>query len=138
MNKPKYVQKDIEILRNYEFATDRWGYEINRKEKMALKLFRIAEKYPQKQLVHIINYFGLFDGGCDVKEEDYRDQILYEAEYFFIEAMNDLFLMYGEFGEKIAKQIPFIELGLIDCCYGSRKRWKKANYQPKYPSKLIY
>ena len=51
---PKYVKKDLEILYNYEFSRDKYGYEINKSDKMALKLFSIAKKYPQKYLKNIL------------------------------------------------------------------------------------
>ena len=135
MNIPKYVQNDVDILHRFEFSTDEYGYDINKDDKLAIKLFRIGKKYPQKWLYRIIEYLGLFDGGCNVREEDYRNEILYHAEYYFIRAMNDYSLMYDE---NIHKQIPFIELGLIDCAYSNQKNWKQSNYKPKYESRLIY
>ena len=135
---PKYVEKDLEILYNYEFKTDKYGYEINTHDKIALKLFRIAKKYPQKWLSPILEFFGYFYGEEELEEKHYRDEILHLAEYHFKLAMDDIFLMYdGGTDGNIKKQIPFIELGLIGGWYANRQDWKKKKYVDKYPQKSI-
>ena len=59
---PKYVEKDLDILYRYEFARDKFDREINNNHKISKKLFSIAEKYPQKYLGVILEYFGYFYG----------------------------------------------------------------------------
>lgn len=135
---PKYVEKDLQILYNYEFKTDKYGYTVNTHDKMALKLFQIAKKYPQKWLSPILEYFGYFYGEEELEEKHYRDEILHLAEYHFKLAMDDIFLMYdGGTDGNIKKQIPFIQLGLIGGWYENRQDWKKKKYVDKYPQKSI-
>ena len=131
---PKYVEKDLDILYNYEFAEDKFGRRINNEHKIARKLFSIAKKYPQKYLKEILEYFGYFYGEEELSEEDYRDEILHLAEYHFRQAMDDVSLMYDD----INRQMPFLELGIIDAWYDCRNTWnqyKKKEY--KYPQKSI-
>lgn len=147
MTLPKYVEKDLEILFNYEFATDEWGREINKKDKIAYKLYQIAQKYPQKHLEAIIEYLGyLDDGNIELEEKDFKDEILHEAEYYFKKAMEDHFLMYTDREEEEQgdyhrwnRQIKFIDIGWLDCIYTSRKSYlKKYKNITRYPSKAIY
>lgn len=137
---PKYVKKDLEILYNYEFSRDKYGYEINKSDKMALKLFSIAKKYPQKYLKNILEYFGYFYGEEELAEEDYRDEILYLAEQKFKQAMDDIFLMYeGGCDGNIRRQVPFIELGLIGGWFKDRNDWRRKlpKYEDKYLQKSV-
>lgn len=137
---PKYVKKDLNILFNYEFAHDKYGYEINNDDKIAKKLFIIASKYPQKHLWAILTHFGYFTGEEELKEEDYRDEIRYLAEDYFKNAMNDIFLMYdGGCDGNIRKQVFFIEQGLIGGWFASRNEWREKlkNYKDKYPQKSV-
>ena len=66
---PQYVAKDLDVLFNYEFARDKYGYEINKSDKIALKLFKIAEKYPQQHLWAILTHFGYFCGDEELEIE---------------------------------------------------------------------
>ena len=138
---PQYVAKDLDILFNYEYnSRDQYGYEINKSDKIALKLFKIADKYPQKHLWAILTYFGYFTGEEELKEEDYRDEIRHLGEYYFKEAMNDALLMYdGGLTGNIKKQIDFIEIGLIGGWFASVHDWraKLSQYQDKYPQKSV-
>lgn len=134
MSLPKYVQKDLDILYKYEFETDKFGRSINNEHKISRKLFSIAKKYPQKHLKAILEYFGYFYGEEELSEKDYRNEILHLAEMHFRNAMDDVELMY----ENVNRQIPFLELGIIDAWYDSRKTWnqyKKEEY--KYPQKSV-
>lgn len=139
---PKYVAKDLDVLFNYEFARDQYGYEINKSDKIALKLFKIAEKYPQKHLWAILTHFGYFTDEEELAKEDYRAEILHLAEYYFKEAMNDAFLMYdGGCDGNIKKQVAFIELGLIGGWFANVHQWREkirnGGYKDKYPQKSI-
>lgn len=143
---PKYVQKDLSILSNYEFSYDKYGYEINKSDKMAYKLYQIAQKYPQKYLEPIIEYLGYLDcSDIELAEEDYRDEIMHMAEYYFDQAMKDHFLMYSSEEERYEenytndmRQIKFINIGWLDCVYTNRQSYIKA-YQSvtRYPSKAV-
>lgn len=147
MELPQYVQKDLEILYNYEFARDEYGYEVNKSDKMAYKLYQIAKKYPQKNLESIIEYLGYFDDGdIEIAEEDFRDEVLHMAEYYFKKAMEDHFLMYTDREEKEQgdyhrwnRQIKFIDIGWLDCVYTSRKSFlNKYKDITRYPTKAVY
>lgn len=144
---PKYVQKDLKILHNYEFSTDQWGREINQDDKMAYKLYQIAKKYPQRYLHEILEYLGYF---CDyyeeLKEEDFRAEIFHMAEYYFQKAMEDHFLMYSyqeeieeEDYHRFNRQIKFINIGWLDCVYTDRKSYLE-HYKDveRYPSQVVY
>ena len=137
-NLPKYVKQDLDILYRYEFSKDKFDRTINNDHKISKKLFSIAKKYPQKYLADILEYFGYFYGEEDLKEEDYRDEVLHLAEYHFKKAMDDTDLMY----EDINRQMPCLELGLITAWYDCRKTWYKYNKNTwkewKYPQKSIY
>ncbi len=139
---PQYVAKDLDILFNYEFSRDQYGYEINKSDKIALKLFKIAEKYPQKHLWAILTYFGYFCGDEKLAKEDYRAEILHLGEYYFKQAMNDACLMYdGGCNGNIKKQVAFIELGLIGGWFENVHQWREKNrnggYKDKYPQKSV-
>lgn len=137
---PQYVQRDLNVLFNYEFSHDKYGYEINNDDKIAKKLFIIANKYPQKHLWAILTHFGYFTGEEELKEEDYRDEIRHLGEYFFKRAMNDSLLMYdGGTNGNIKKQVFFIEQGLIGGWFGSAHQWRKklSTYKDKYPQKSV-
>lgn len=135
---PRYVAKDLDVLFNYEFARDKYGYEINKSDKIALKLFKIAEKYPQKHLWAILTHFGYFCGDEELDEKDYRDEIKHLAEYYFKKAMNDTLLMYdGGLNGNIRKQIDFIEMGLIGGWFANVHDWRAKKYEDKYPQKSV-
>lgn len=137
---PKYVQKDLEILYNYEFDEDE-RYNGETDHRMARKLFQIAKNYPQKHLWAILEYFGYIFDEYNIDDEDrtvrylepkdYRNQILHMAEEHFIEAMNEHWEMYYE--DNIKRQSYFIDIGLIDCFYSSKKEFRERAYKnPKY------
>ena len=135
---PQYVAKDLDVLFNYEFARDKYGYEINKSDKIALKLFKIAEKYPQQHLWAILTHFGYFCGDEELDEKDYRDEIRYLGEYYFKKAMNDTLLMYdGGLNGNIRKQIDFIEMGLIGGWFANVHDWRAKKYEDKYPQKSV-
>lgn len=140
---PKYVLKDIEILFRYEYESyDKYGFQINKDDKIALKLFRIANKYPQKHLWAILEYFGYFCGEEELAEENYRDEIRHIAEEYFKRAMNDALLMYdGGVNGNIRKQIPFIEIGVIGGWFSNVHNWREklslGGYTNKYPQKSV-
>lgn len=136
MELPKYVLNDLQVLDNAEFKIDKFGYTYTDNCKLAEKLFKMAKKYPQKYLHAVLDYLGYFDGSVELDESDYRAEILHNAEYYFIQAMNDVIEMYD--GKNINKQVFFIEQGLIDGWFSSAKRWKEKGYEPKYPSKAVY
>lgn len=133
MEYPQYVMNDLKVLDNAEFKIDKHGYSYTDNYRISLKLFQIASKYPQKNLEAIIDYLGYFSDGIEISEDNYRKEILYNAEYHFIQAMNDNFMCYGE---NINKQAKFIELGLIENWYSSNKTFKESNYQIKYPTTI--
>lgn len=142
---PKYVQRDLGILYNFEFSRDQYGYEINKSDKMAYKLYQIANKYPQKWLEPIIEYLGYLDSGdVELAEEDYRDEILHMAEYWFDQAMRDHFLMYSSEEERWEedytrdmRQVKFIEIGWLDAVYTRKSYIKKYGDVIRHPSKAV-
>ena len=135
-NLPKYIENDFKILYNAEFKTDKYGYSYTDNVKMCEKLFKIAKTYADKYLEDVLDYLGYFcDNTYELAESDYRNQILSDAEYHFIQAMENYDEVYDE---KINKQVKFIEMGFIDCVYSSAKNFKASNYQEKYPSKIVY
>lgn len=131
MTYPKYVETDLRTLYNFETKTDKYGYMYTDNYRISLKLFAIASKYPQKNLEAIIDYLGYFSDNIEISEDNYRKEILYNAEYHFIQAMNDNFMCYEE---NVNKQVKFIELGLIDSWYRSNKDFKSSGYEIKYPT----
>lgn len=133
MNYPQYVETDLKILYNFETKISKYGYMYTDNYRMSLKLFAIASKYPQKNLEAIIDYLGYFSDNIEISEDNYRKEILHNAEYYFIQAMNDNFVCYDE---NVNKQAKFIELGLIDNWYSSSKNFKESNYQIKYPTTI--
>lgn len=134
-NLPKYVEKDLSVLYNAEFKVSKYGYSYTDYFRMAVKLFKMASKYPEKYLEAVLEYLGYFTS-CDeqLNEADYRAEIFHNAEEYFISAMEDNFMCYDE---NVNKQVEFIEMGFIDCWYSSKKNFKASNYQRKYPSKLV-
>lgn len=134
MTRPKYVDKDLQVLYNNEFKVSKYGYSYTDYYRMAIKLFAIAKKYPQKHLEVILEYLGYF---TDCKEElnelDFRNEILHNAEEYFISAMSDTCMMYDK---NVNKQVKFIELGLIDCWYEKARNFRNSGYIRKYPSKI--
>lgn len=133
MSYPQYVETDLKILYNFETKISKYGYMYTDNYRMSLKLFAIASKYPQKNLEAIIDYLGYFSDNIEISEDNYRKEILHNAEYYFIQAMNDNFMCYGE---NAIKQVKFIELDLIDGWYRSNKEWKKSGYEIKYPTTI--
>lgn len=131
MTYPKYVESDLRTLYNFETKTDKYGYMYTDNYRISLKLFAIASKYPQKNLEAIIDYLGYFSDNIEISEDNYRKEILHNAEYHFIQAMNDNFMCYEE---NVNKQVKFIELGLIDSWYRSNKDFKSSGYEIKYPT----
>lgn len=132
MELPKYVQKDIQILENAELKVDKYGYCRTDYSKMSEKLFKIAQRYPQKYLEAILEYLGYFnDGDIELDEEDYRDEIFYIGEYCFIEAMNSASM----YDDNVQRQAKFIELGIIDGWFDSPRSFKER-YQPQYQTKI--
>ncbi len=133
-NLPKYVEKDLKVLYNAEFKVSKYGFSYTDNVKMAQKLFKIAQKYPDKYLEPVLEYLGYFTD-CDetLNPSDYRDEIMHNAEHYFLEAMNNSTILY----DNIDKQCLFIEMGFIDCWYASKRNFKASNYQIKYPSKLV-
>ena len=146
-NIPKYVEKDLQILHNYEFSTDQWGREINQNDKLAYKLYQIAMNYPEKWLREILEYLGYF---CDYYEEldkkDFRKEILHMAEYHFQEAMEDSFLMYTDEEEaeegdyhRWNRQNKFIDIGWLDYIYTEKKYYlQKYKDVERYPTQVTY
>lgn len=142
---PKYVQRDLEILYNFEFSRDKYGYEINKTDKIAYKLYQIAKKYPQKWLEPIIEYLGYLDcGDVELAEKDYRDEIFHMAEYYFKQAMQDPFLMYSNLDEQSEddytcdmRQCKFIDIGWLDAIYTRKSYLKKYKDITRYPSKAV-
>ena len=133
MNYPQYVMNDLKVLENAEFKMDKYGYNFTDNYRMSLKLFQIASKYPQKNLEAIIDYLGYFYDNIEISEDNYRGEILHNAEYYFIQAMNDNFVCYGE---NVNRQVKFIELGLIDSWYRSNREFKESGYEIKYPTTI--
>ena len=133
MSYPKYVEKDLRTVYNFETKISKYGHMYTDNYRMSLKLFSIASKYPQKNLEAIIDYLGYFSDNIEISEDNYRKEILHNAEYYFIQAMNDNFVCYDE---NVNKQAKFIELGLIDNWYSSSKNFKESNYQIKYPTTI--
>lgn len=133
MKLPKYVEKDLQVLYNAEFKVSKYGYQYTDNIKMAQKLFQIASKYPDKYLEAVLEYLGYFtDCNEQLDEADYRAEIFHNAEYYFLEAMNNPTIVY----DNPNKQVLFIEMGFIDCWYQSKRNFKESNYQIKYPSKV--
>lgn len=133
MTYPQYVMNDLKVLKNAEFKITKYGYSYTDNYRMSLKLFQIASKYPQKNLEAIIDYLGYFYDDIEISEDNYRKEILHNAEYYFIQAMNDNFVCYGE---NVNKQVKFIELGLIDGWYRSNREFKASGYEIKYPTTI--
>lgn len=133
MSYPQYVEKDLKTLYNFETKTTKYGHMYTDNYRMSLKLFAIASKYPQKNLEAIIDYLGYFSDNIEISEDNYRKEILHNAEYYFIQAMNHNFMCYDG---NINKQAKFIELGLIDNWYSSSRKFKESNYQIKYPTTI--
>lgn len=131
MEIPKYVLQDLKVLENAELKVDQYGYCRTNYSKMSEKLFKIAQRYPQKYLEVVLDYLGYFDGSIVLNEEDFRDEILHNAEYCFIEAM-DSDTMYGH---NTQRQVKFIELGIIEGWFDSPKTFKER-YKEQYPSKI--
>lgn len=131
MEIPKYVSQDLKVLENAELKVDKYGYCHTDYSKMAEKLFKIAQRYPQKYLEVVLDYLGYFDGSIVLDEADFRSEILHNAEYCFMEAM-DSDAMYGE---NTKRQIKFINLGIIGGWFNSPKSFKNR-YKAKYPSKI--
>lgn len=147
MEYPKYVQKDLEVLFNLEFSKDQYGRSINKDDKLAYKLYQIAQKYPQKWLIAIIEYLGYMDdGSVELAEEDYRDEILYNAECYFKSAMENYSLMYTDREEeensdyhRWNRQIKFIDIGWLDCIYTTRNAYlNKYQGVTRHPIKCIF
>lgn len=44
------LKKTLKYFTIMSFQGDKYGYEINKSDKIALKLFSIAKKYPQKSV----------------------------------------------------------------------------------------
>lgn len=133
MNYPQYVETDLKILYNFETKISKYGHMYTDNYRMSLKLFSIASKYPQKNLEAIIDYLGYFSDNIEISEDNYRKEILHNAEYYFIQAMNDNFMCYEE---NVNKQVKFIELGLIDGWYRSNREFKASGYEIKYPTTI--
>lgn len=133
MNYPQYVMNDLKVLENAEFKITKYGYSYTDNYRMSLKLFQIASKYPQKNLEAIIDYLGYFYDDIEISEDNYRKEILHNAEYYFIQAMNDNFVCYDE---NVNRQAKFIELGLIDVCFRSNREFKESGYEIKYPTTI--
>ena len=133
MSYPQYVETDLKILYNFETKISKYGHMYTDNYRMSLKLFSIASKYPQKNLEAIIDYLGYFSDNIEISEDNYRKEILHNAEYYFIQAMNDNFMCYEE---NVNKQVKFIELGLIDSWYRSNREFKKSGYEIKYPTTI--
>lgn len=132
-NLPKYVEKDLEVLYNAEFKVSKYGYSYTDNVKMAEKLFKMANKYPDKYLEAVLEYLGYFNDGNEyLNPQDYRHEILSCAEDYFIEAMNNPCGVY----DNTKQQGLFIEMGFIDCWYSSKRSFLESNYQRKYQSKL--
>ncbi|MBP5423053.1 MAG: hypothetical protein J6Y78_11485 [Paludibacteraceae bacterium] len=157
---PKYVQKDLEILYNYEFDEDE-RYNGETDHRMARKLFQIAKNYPQKHLWAIFEYFGYFfdENGIDdmdrsfityLDPKDYRDEIMHMAEEHFKDAMDKHDEMYDPYNNRwnedehthhINRQEYFIKIGLIDCYYTRKENFKEYVYKKddsKYFNKYTY
>ena len=133
MNYPQYVETDLKILYNFETKISKYGHMYTDNYRMSLKLFSIASKYPQKNLEAIIDYLGYFSDNIEISEDNYRKEILHNAEYYFIQAMNDNFMCYEE---NVNKQAKFRELGLIDGWYRSNREFKESGYEIKYPTTI--
>lgn len=131
MEHPKYVNNDLAVLYNAECKVDSYGYSWTDYHKLAVKLWSIASKYPQKHLEAVIEYLGYFADNIEISEEDYRSEIMHNAEYYFIQAMKDSCMCYGD---KVNKQSDFIKIGFIDTWYSSSKNFKESGYEIKYPT----
>lgn len=132
MDLPKYVTRDLKVLYNAEFKVSKYGYSYTDYYRMAVKLFKIASTYSDKYLEPILEYLGYFtDYNEYLDESNYRAEIYHNAEYYFIQAMNEYSMCYGD---NLKKQISFIEMGFIGGWFASNKQFKAKNYEIKYPS----
>ena len=78
---PKYVKKDLEVLYNAEFKLNKYGYAWTDYHRLAVKLYAIASKYPDKYLEPVLEYLGYFtDGNEFLDEANYRAEIMQNAE----------------------------------------------------------
>ena len=129
---PKYVKKDLEVLFNAEFKEDKYGCTLTDYHRLAVKLYAIASKYPDKYLEPVLEYLGYFtDGNEYLNKDNYRAEIMHNAEHYFIKAMEDYDMCYND---KVKKQIDFIEMGFIGGWFSSSKQFKDKNYQIQYPT----
>lgn len=131
MSSPQYVKNDLRVLYNAELKTDKYGNQWTDYHKLSVKLWSIASKYPQKHLEAVIEYLGYFADNIEISEKDYRAEIMHNAEYYFIQAMKDSCMCYGD---KVNKQSDFIKMGFIDTWYSSSRSFKESNYEIKYPT----
>ena len=132
MELPQYVKKDLKVLENSELRVDKYGNWYSDHQKMAEKLFKIAQRYPQRYLEAILEYLGYFnDGDIELDEKDFRNEILHNAEYHFIESMKSASMYDGN----VQRQVKFIELGIIDGWFDSPRTFRER-YQTKYPTKI--
>ena len=129
---PKYVKKDLEVLYNAEFKLNKYGYAWTDYHRLAVKLHAIASKYPNKYLEPVLEYLGYFTE-CNefLDEANYRAEIMHNAEYYFIKAMEDCAMCYDD---KVKKQIDFIKMGFIGGWFTSSRQFKDKNYQIQYPT----
>ena len=129
---PRYVKKDLEVLYNAEFKLNKYGYAWTDYHRLAVKLHAIASKYPDKYLEPVLEYLGYFtDCNEFLDEANYRAEIMHNAEYYFIKAMEDCAMCYDD---KVKKQIDFIEMGFIGGWFASSREFKDKNYQIQYPT----
>lgn len=133
MSYPQYVEKDLKILYNAEMKISKYGNQWTDYHRLSVKLWSIASKYPQKHLEAVIDYLGYFSDDVKISEEDYRSEIMHNAEYYFIQAMNDSCMCYGD---KVNKQSDFIKIGFIDTWYSSNRSFRESGYEIKYPTKV--
>lgn len=131
MSYPQYVENDLKVLYNAELKIDKYGNQWTDYHKLSVKLWQIASKYPQKHLEAVLEFLGYFTDGADISEENYRSEIMHNAEYYFIEAMKDSCMCYGD---KVNKQSDFIKIEFIDTWYSSSKNFKASGYEIKYPT----
>ena len=129
---PKYVKKDLEVLYNAEFKENKYGNTWTDYHRLAVKLYAIASKYPDKYLEPVLEYLGYFtDCNEYLDEANYRAEIMHNAEHYFIKAMEDYDMCYDD---KVKKQIDFIEMGFIGGWFTSSRQFKDKNYQIQYPT----
>ena len=95
---PKFVEKDKEILSNYEFTPVGYGDTKTRNYEMAYKIYCICRDYKKKEyLEEILDYFCVYEAFDDIDEynektstiEGCKKLLLDEAHFYGTEFIND-------------------------------------------------